>query len=137
MDNLCKLGYVTAGYLLRDFKYEPEEMGIILLNSSGSLDTDMEHERNISENGDAMASPAVFVYTLPNVVIGEICIRYQIKGENTFFISEGHESENMTKYVQMAVSEANLHYCIVGWCELLGTRYRSSFSLMENVNYVK
>lgn len=137
MDNLCKLGYVTAGYLLRDFKYEPEEIGIILSNAAGSLDTDIEHQRNIGENGDAMASPAVFVYTLPNVVIGEICIRYQIKGENTFFISEGHDSEKVSKYVQMAVSEANLHYCIVGWCELLGTRYRSSFSLLENMNYVK
>jgi len=137
MDNLCKLGYVCAGFLLRDLQIDPEEIGIILANSSGSLDTDKDHELNISENGDAMASPAVFVYTLANVVMGEICIRYNIKGENTFFISEGHETEKTLKYAQIAMSESHLRYCIVGWCELVGTRYRAAFSLIENLNFVK
>ncbi len=137
MDNLCKLGYVCAGFLLRDMRIEPEEIGIILANSSGSLDTDKDHEINISENGDAMASPAVFVYTLANVVMGEICIRYNIKGENTFFLRESTEPDKTMKYAQIAVSESNLRYCIVGWCELVGARYRASFSLMENTSFVK
>lgn len=135
MDNLCKLGYVAAGYLLQDFSFNAEEMGIILANSSGSLDTDMDHMRIIAEQGDALASPATFVYTLANVVLGEICIRYKIKGENTFFVSEGHETEKTTAYVQMAMAKENLHYCITGWCELFGTRYRAIFNLIENTDY--
>lgn len=137
MDNLCKLGYVAAGYLLNGVEFEPEEMGIIVMNAVGSLDTDLDHERIISEQGDAMASPSVFVYTLPNVVVGEICIRYKIKGENTFFVSEGHESEKTMKYIEKAMERANLHYCITGWCELLGNRYRLNFNLLENTNYKK
>ena len=137
MDNLCKLGYVACGYLLNNVEFEPEEMGIIVMNAVGSLDTDLDHERIISEQGDALASPSVFVYTLPNVVVGEICIRYKIKGENTFFISEGHESEKTMKYIEKAMERANLHYCITGWCELIGSRYRLNFNLLENTNYKK
>ena len=135
MDNLCKLGYVTAGYLLNGLQFAPEEMGIVLMNSYGSLDTDLDHEKIISEQGDAMASPAVFVYTLPNVVIGEICIRYQIKGENTFFVNEGHETERTMKYIEKAMEKTNLHYCIFGWCDLIGDKYRAAFSLIENTEY--
>lgn len=135
MDNLCKLGYVATGYLLKDLHFDPEEIGIILSNSSGSLDTDIDHEKIIGEQGDAMASPAVFVYTLANVVLGEICIHYKIKGENTFFVSEGHETEKMTKYIEKAMERGNLHYCITGWCELIGNKYKAIFNLMENTNY--
>lgn len=135
MDNLCKLGYIATGYLLKDKHFDPEEIGIILANSSGSLDTDIDHEKIIGEQGDAMASPAVFVYTLANVVLGEICIHYKIKGENTFFVSEGHETEKMTKYIEKAMERGNLHYCITGWCELIGNKYKAIFNLMENTNY--
>ena len=86
MDNLCKLGYVAAEYLLKDTNYHPKEIGIILANASSSLDTDCKHQAIISKEGDKAASPAVFVYTLPNVVLGEICIRHKIQGENTFFV---------------------------------------------------
>ena len=74
MDNLCKLGYVAAGYLLKDTNYRPKEIGIILANASSSLDTDCKHQAIINKEGDKAASPAVFVYTLPNVVLGEILL---------------------------------------------------------------
>ncbi len=135
MDNLCKLGYVAAGYLLNNVEFKPEEMGIIVMNAVGSLDTDLDHERIISEQGDAMASPSVFVYTLPNVVVGEICIRYKIKGENTFFIREGHESEVTMKYIEKAMERQNLRYCITGWLELIGSRYRVNLNLLENTGF--
>ena len=82
-----------------------------------------------------MASPSVFVYTLPNVVVGEICIRYKIKGENTFFIREGHESEVTMKYIEKAMERQNLRYCITGWLELIGSRYRVNLNLLENTGF--
>ncbi len=65
MDNLCKLGYVAAGYLLKDTHYRPEEIGIILANASSSLDTDCRHQAIINKEGDKAASPAVFVTLSP------------------------------------------------------------------------
>ena len=46
MDNLCKLGYVAAEYLLKDTHYRPKEIGIILANASSSLDTELQTSGN-------------------------------------------------------------------------------------------
>ena len=90
MDDLCKLGYVAASILFDEKDMvagaaERRDTAIVLANEVSSLDSDMKHWEAIKNNGTA--SPAVFVYTLPNLVLGEICIRHKIKGENTFFIT--------------------------------------------------
>ena len=66
MDDLCKLGYVAAEYLLKDKTFAPLEMGMLLANATSSLHTDIRHQQLIDQDGDRAASPAVFVYTLPN-----------------------------------------------------------------------
>ncbi|WP_291590279.1 beta-ketoacyl-[acyl-carrier-protein] synthase family protein [Bacteroides sp.] len=132
MDNLCKLGYVAAGYLLKDVNYQPEEIGIILANASSSLDTDCKHQAIISKEGDKDASPAVFVYTLPNVVLGEICIRHKIKGENTFFVCPHYDSGLLEDYARIVMSKGKLRTCVIGWCELMDGQYQAEFKQLNN-----
>lgn len=127
MDDLCKLGYIAAGYLLKDTNFKPEEVGIILANASSSLDTDCKHQSIISKDGDSAASPAVFVYTLSNVVLGEICIRHKIQGENTFFISRQYDPASMEEYARIVMAKGKLKACIIGWCELLQGHYQAEF----------
>ena len=131
MDDLCKLGYIAAAYLLRGTHFQPEEMGILLSNAAASLDTDIRHQVIIDRDGDEAASPAVFVYTLPNVVAGEICIRHKIQGENTFFIEEAYNPVRLEQYARIAMRKGALKACIVGWCELLGQAYKAEFKLIE------
>lgn len=131
MDDLCKLGYIAAAYLLRGTHFLPEEIGILLSNAASSLDTDIRHQVIIDRDGDEAASPAVFVYTLPNVVAGEICIRHKIQGENTFFIEETYNPGKMEQYARIAMRKGALKACIVGWCELLGQAYKAEFKLIE------
>lgn len=130
MDDLCKLGYIAAGYLLKDTNFKPEELGIILANASSSLDTDCKHQSIISKDGDSAASPAVFVYTLPNVVLGEICIRHKIQGENTFFISRQYTPISLEEYARIVMAKGKLKACIIGWCELLQGHYQAEFKLL-------
>ncbi len=131
MSDLCKLGYVAAGYLLQGRSFAPQEIGILLANASASLDTDIEHQVAIDKDGDEAASPATFVYTLPNTVAGEICIRHKIQGENTFFIAPTYDEEKLTTYAHTVMRKGRLKACIVGWCELLGERYKAEFKLIE------
>lgn len=132
MDDLSKLGYVAAAYLLKDEpKVEPTEIGIILSNSSASMDTDRKHQQLIDEGGDVAASPAVFVYTLPNVVAGEICIHHEIQGENTFFITQSYSPDKLKQYAQLAMQDSGLTTCICGWCELLDGEYKAEFELLR------
>ena len=136
MDNLCKLGYVAAGYLLKDTNYQPKEIGIILANASSSLDTDCKHQAIINKEGDKAASPAVFVYTLPNVVLGEICIRHKIQGENTFFVCQQSDTASLEDYARIVMAKGKLRTCIIGWCELLYGHYQAEFKQLNNISTI-
>ena len=131
MDDLCKLGYIAAACLFArnggETGYEPGEVGIICANASSSMDTDLKHQHIIDTMGDREASPAVFVYTLPNVVLGELCIRYKIQGENTFFINNRYPESFICDYAALVMRKQKLRACLTGWCELLGDRYEARF----------
>lgn len=131
MDDLCRLGYLACEELLDGLEFSPEETALVLCNSGSSTDSDIRHLRTMAANGgESGASPAVFVYTLPNVVAGEICIRHRIKGENTFFISEDYEPEKLRDYASLILSRNGLRYCVAGWCELQGEKYMARFELL-------
>lgn len=130
MDNLCKLGYLAAEELLDGIGFEPLETALVLSNSSSSLDSDLRHLEEVALHGEQGASPAVFVYTLPNVVSGEICIRHRIKGENTFFITREYAPGKLRGYASMIMSGCGYRYCIAGWCEMLKGRYMARFELL-------
>lgn len=131
MDKLSKLGMLSAEALLKDISFKEsfksEEIGIILSNSSSSLDTDIRYYNMVKKG---IASPAIFVYTLPNIMIGEICIRHGIKGENTYFISE---SKNLTpdpKYINSLLDSRVMETCICGSVELFEDAYHSFMYLV-------
>ena len=128
-DSRCSQG--MAEYLLEGKTFAPLEMGMLLANAASSLHTDIRHQQLIDREGDQAASPAVFVYTLPNVVSGEICIRHKIQGENTFFITEAYQPEKLERYARIVMQKGKLNYCIIGWCELWKNTYKAVFKLIE------
>lgn len=129
MDDLCKLGYVAAAWLLDGIEFGEEECGMVLSGKYGCLDTDMKHQQIIDKEGDAASSPAVFVYTLPNVAAGEISIRHHIKGENTWFWSEDRTMSDLTHYAMLMAGASDLRYCIIGHLDFLNGEYFAKFEL--------
>lgn len=131
MDNLSRLGWLATEILLKDdfntSAYQPESVGIVLANASSSLDTDIRYY----ETAKDIASPALFVYTLPNIVIGEISIRHHFKGENAFFISSEFDAAFLQHYVSNLLNNNILQCCICGWVELLGDQYKTVLFLIE------
>lgn len=130
MDSLSKLGYVASEVLLDGIEYSEEDCGLILSGVYGSLDTDIRHQQIIDTETDASASPAVFVYTLPNVVEGEISIRHHIKGENTWFWSDDRSLSDVREYAALSMSAQDMKYCIVGHIDFLNGRYFAKFELL-------
>ncbi len=131
MDNLCKLGWLASEVLLTGSfpknKYEPRDTGIILANKNSSLDTDIRYFETVK----TIASPALFVYTLPNIVTGEICIRNNFKGENAFFIFEQFNPAFMQQYVQHLFDIEAVKAVICGWVEIVGSKYKTAMCLVE------
>ena len=102
---------------------------MVLSGKYGCLDTDMKHQQIIDKEGDAASSPAVFVYTLPNVAAGEISIRHHIKGENTWFWSEDRTMSDLTHYAMLMAGASDLRYCIIGHLDFLNGEYFAKFEL--------
>ena len=134
MDQLCKLGFLSAELLLSGKnigeKYNEADIGIVLSNSHGSLDVDLRYAKTIKSG----ASPALFVYTLPNIVIGEISIRHRIKGENAFFVFKNFDGNFITEYVNNIFENSQTKCCICGWVDYFQEDYRALLMLVEADN---
>jgi hypothetical protein len=133
MDRLSRLGFLAAEVLLKDAalkSYEPANRNIILANSNASLDSDLRFAKSFS-------SPALFVYTLPNIVAGEICIRHEIKGETAFFVSEKFDASLMASYVDSVMVKVlppgAKPCCVGGWIDVLDEQHDVFLYLIENV----
>jgi 3-oxoacyl-(acyl-carrier-protein) synthase len=83
MDLMCRLGYMAAELLAANFDAMPDArrdgLGVCVESFTGSLDTDIRFAQT--------PRPSLFAYTLPSTVIGEICIRFRLKGSVLSLIS--------------------------------------------------
>ncbi|NPD45294.1 MULTISPECIES: 3-oxoacyl-ACP synthase [unclassified Lentimicrobium] len=102
MDPLSKLGFLAAEVLLKDKKCSEsaERNGIVLENKVSTYLVDMKHQITINDKENYFPSPANFVYTLPNVMTGEICIRHGFKGENAVFVNNEFDAKFVCQYIK-------------------------------------
>lgn len=132
MDDLCKLGHLGAEYLLAGAETDDatrRDMAILLANRSSSLDTDMAYVRQMEAG---TPGPSTFVYTLPNIVIGEICIRHHIMGESLFIILPRREDEKIRQMAGQMLDLSRSRLVICGWCEKMGPDYDLHMELLKN-----
>lgn len=130
MDLLSKLGWLSTEVLLQDIslsQYAPEDIALVFANRSASLDTDERYYETVSD----IASPALFVYTLPNIVIGEISIRHKLKGENAFFVQDTFDTGMMTAYVEQLLATGAAKACVCGWIEQYHEDFEAAIFLIE------
>lgn len=130
MDVLGKLGMLATHLLLKDSDIEnhlPSDVGIVLSNSNSSLDTDIRYFDSVK----SFPSPALFVYTLPNIVIGEISIRYKLKGENAFFIRQQFDADWLHFYISHLFQNNKINACIGGWIESIDSNHDVCLFLTE------
>lgn len=131
MDAQSKLGWLASEYLLREpLSFQliaKQDIALILSNQKSSLDTDLNYFNALqAQQEEFLPSPAVFVYTLPNIVAGEICIRHGFKGENNFFITEQFDPQLLVSYTQALFFEDLCQAALVGWVDV----YQESFSAL-------
>ena len=120
MDALSKLGFIASELLLKDIDKEvaKEDVGIVLFNRSSSLETDCRYQKTIRNKEDFFPSPAEFVYTLPNIVTGEIAIRNKITGETAFYIMPEFKGDRLCKAIEGMIDFAGMKHVLAGWTEV-------------------
>ncbi|WP_026727249.1 3-oxoacyl-ACP synthase [Flavobacterium denitrificans] len=140
MDALSKLAFLGSELLLSPIISSEEEnnIALVLANKSSSLDTDVKYQESISDKENYYPSPAVFVYTLPNICLGEISIRHQLKSENSFFIFDAFNAEFMSNYSNILLNSDKADKVLCGWVEYFNEDYKAFLCVIgkeENEKY--
>jgi len=117
MDKLCKWAFVASEYLLakNDLLYsetDKNKIAVVLATSHGCIDVDKRYFEGI-----AVPSPALFVYTLPNIMLGEIAIRRGFKGEQLCMVSEAFGPEELYFSVHRLLKQGGMDACLCGWAD--------------------
>ena len=105
---------VDAGAQNVNETVDRSDRAVILFNRSGSLADDRNYQRGI-DGPDHLGSPSLFVYTLPNIVTGEIAIRNKYYSETSFYCIPEPDEELMRSIVEESLEPGMS--AIAGWCE--------------------
>ena len=121
MDTLCKLGFVASEMLLKDEGQERfvprEDRAVVLFNRTASLQADTNYQSTIQDPDNFFPSPAAFVYTLPNIVTGEIAIRNKYFGETSFIVLEACDAQIMARQLMNAFRDPMTQSILGGWLD--------------------
>ena len=121
MDTLSKLGFVASEMLLKDEGKERfvsrEDRAVVLFNKTASLQADTNYQATIQDPENFFPSPAAFVYTLPNIVTGEIAIRNKYYGETSFIVMESCDAHIMARQLINAFQDLMTQSILGGWLD--------------------
>ncbi len=132
MDEVCKLATLAAEVLHSNTEVSElggEDVGVILATNLGCLSADKKHRDSYINPDKFFPSPAVFVYTLPNIMLGEICIKYKITGESTCLMMDSFDKKLVNTYVSDLINREKYRYCVAGWIDFSEGNYSAKLSL--------
>lgn len=117
MDTLSKMAFLASEIMkteIASVQTSDQDMQLLFANSAASQQTDLKYIESYANDGSP--SPSLFVYTLPNIVTGELAIRNKWYGENTFFITEKFDEDFFTEQLQFAFARGNKS-CLCAWVD--------------------
>lgn len=149
MDGLSRLGFVASEILLNAEKGDTdverreeegerllEERAIIFFNHSSSIASDRNYKESINDKDNYFPSPSIFVYTLPNIVTGEIAIRNHFHGETSFFILPDKDERMMEEILQASCRDAQSKSFLTGWIDYEDERhFEAELKIKKMRNY--
>jgi 3-oxoacyl-[acyl-carrier-protein] synthase-1 len=121
MDPLCRLGYIATELLLMAENSPGDtprnDRAVVFFNGSSSIMADMVYEKSIEDKDNYFPSPSAFVYTLPNIVTGEIAIRNHYMGETSFYVLPKRDQARMNEIIETAFLDPATTSILTGWLD--------------------
>ena len=143
MDHLCRLGFVASELLLEaENPHHLESMeqqgrldrAVVLFNHSSSVDADKKFRATIGDGEESFPSPSIFVYTLPNIVTGEIAIRNHYQGETSFYILPEYQEMQMEEVLESSFMDAQTESILTGWVDYEdGEHFEAELYIAERI----
>ena len=119
MDVLSKLGVIATELLVEGEadRFTPrEDRAVLLFSKSGPLSDDRNYAKTITGD-DYFPSPALFVYTLANIVTGEIAIRNKYEGDTTAYGLTEFDAGQFVAAVRDAFEDRITTSAVCGWAD--------------------
>ncbi len=119
MDALGRLAFVASELLIKAEGDESKksDRAVVLFNGTSSIVADRKFLTTILDKDNYFPSPADFLYTLPNIVTGEIAIKHQYKAETSLYILPRQDDELMRKVALTSFDDPTLQSMITGWID--------------------
>lgn len=138
MDPLSKLGFVASESILKDFPDRfslGKEAGVIVFTSCGSLADDIRFQESLEKE---FPSPSLFVYTLPNIVTGEICIRNKFLGDSTAIVLDERDDGLIERTVRDCFRDRDIRFLAVAWLDARSEDdFEAEIALVESLGASK
>jgi hypothetical protein len=134
MDRLCKWAWLAAEVLLKDESgawlydgLDKRNIAVVLATKDGCLEVDHRYQ----ETMESIPSPALFVYTLPNIMLGEICIRHGFTGEQLCEVQEAFDLTALLPWVHDLAEHRGVTHCLFGWADAVGDNHEVTMYWMD------
>jgi hypothetical protein len=133
MDMLAQAGFLGSEFIKQTYpelmsSYADDEIALLFANSESSADTDIRFKESYQDKGSP--SPSLFVYTLPNIVLGELAIRNKFYGENMFAVLPKFAPDFFLQYGEIML-ETGSKAVLAGWLGILEGKVDVSVFLIE------
>ena len=137
MDRLSQLGFLASELLLgqeNPRRMQCPDRAIVLFNHSSSCWVDEKYEQSIVLGDDYYPSPSLFVYTLPNIVCGEIALRNGYKAETSFYILGDKDEKMMNNILKSTFLDNALQSIVTGWIDYQDDyNYEADFKIIKKI----
>jgi len=133
MDSLSQTGFILSELIKRAHpklitSYKDDEIALLFANQYSSTDTDIRFKNSYEQQG--APSPALFVYTLPNIVLGEIAILNKWYGENMFAVLPKFAPDFFVNYAGILLATGS-EAVLAGWLDISESQISAIVFLIE------
>jgi 3-oxoacyl-[acyl-carrier-protein] synthase-1 len=123
MDPLARLAFIATELLLKaeggERFVDGDDRAVVLFNATSSIAADRDYVASIDGDEGFYPSPSVFVYTLPNLSVGEIAMRNHYHGETSFYILPERDDTLIYQVQQASLLDPATKSMITGWIDYL------------------
>ncbi len=116
MDVLSRMGFLLTERLVGsdENRFQPrEDRAVLVFSREGCVANDRNYVATMKD----FPSPSLFVYTLPNIVAGEIAIRNKYAGETSAFVLEKYDEKAIFELVRQAFQDPVTQSAVVIWAD--------------------
>lgn len=127
MDVLSRLAHIAFELLLRD-QPNADKTALLLCGRRASMEADLKHQELLKKR---LVKPATFVYTLPNIMIGEVCIRHKIQNESLYIARYRHDAGEELQLARSLLQLDRRQFLAVGWIDALYDDFLADVTLYQ------